>query len=244
VRAPRIRATIERRLLVNYRVDLDPLASILPPPFRPAPVQGVGMAGICLIRLSGIRPSFVPAVVGLTTENAAHRIAVEWDGPDGVARGVYIPRRDTSSRVVSILGGRAFPGWHHLADFAVDERDGRYRVELKSRDGEVSVTVSARRADAPMDGSVFASVEDASSFFRCAPVGYAATPAAGVFDGVELETCGWAIEPLIAEEVHSTFFDDPRRFPVGTALLDSAFLMERIRTTWTARPPLVSGARP
>ena len=34
--APSIRATMERRILVNYRIDPDVLASVLPAPFRPA----------------------------------------------------------------------------------------------------------------------------------------------------------------------------------------------------------------
>ena len=243
MRVPVVRATIERRVLVNYRVDVDVLASLLPPPFRPAPVGGVGIAGICLIRLGGIRFSGLPAAVGLTAENAAHRVAVEWDGPHGPVQGVYIPRRDTSSRLVALLGGRVFPGWHHLAHFDVDEGGDSYRIDLQSRDGEVSVRVSGRRADRPMAGSVFATVEDASSFFRTAPQGYAVTPDAGVFDGVELETCGWEIEPMTLDEVHSSFFEDASRFPTGTAELDSAFIMERIDTAWRARPRLIAEAR-
>ncbi len=243
MRVPVVEATIERRILVNYRVDLDVLESLLPPPFRPAPVGGAAIAGICLIRLGGIRFSPLPSAVGLTAENAAHRVAVEWDGPQGVVQGVYIPRRDTSSRLVALLGGRVFPGWHHLADFDVDEGHGSYRVGLRSRDGEVSVRVSARRADVPMAGSVFATVEDASSFFRNAPQGYAVTPDAGVFDGVELETCGWGIKPMTLDEVHSSFFEDASRFPIGTAQLDSAFLMERVDTAWRARPHLVADVR-
>ena len=242
MRAPVLRATIERRLLVNYRVDPDVLASILPRPFRPATVCGVGIAGVCLIRLADIRPAGLPAVVGLTAENAAHRVAVEWDTPEGAARGVYIPRRDTSSRLIALLGGRVFPGWHHLADFAVDEQDGHYRVGFQSRDREVSVVVSAQLAEGPMAGSVFKSVDAASSFFRCAPVGYAATPRADVFDGVELGTSGWGVQSLVVEEARSTFFDDARHFPAGTATLDSAFVMSRIDTTWTPRPRLLAAA--
>ena len=39
------------------------------------------MAGICLIRLQQIRPWFVPGCcgIGISSENAAHRMAVEWD---------------------------------------------------------------------------------------------------------------------------------------------------------------------
>ena len=238
MRAPAIRATIERRLLVNYRVDPSALAAVLPPPFRPQVVAGYGIGGIRLIRLGAVRPAGVPAALGVTSENAAHRFAVEWDTADGTVTGVYIPRRDTTSRLGSLLGGRAFPGWQHRAHFDVEERDGSYRVEMRSHDGEVRVAVSAHRADAVMPGSVFASMEEASAFFRGAPCGYAATPVDGVFDGVALSTEDWAIAPLHLDEVHSSFFDDPGRFPSGTAVPDSAFLMAGLDTMWRAQPEL------
>jgi hypothetical protein len=105
MKVPALAAVIERRILVNYRVDPDLLGSYLPAPFRPALVGGHGVAGICLIRLGRIRPAGLPAA-GLRSENAAHRVAVCWDGPDGPVTGVYIPRRDTSSRLAALAGGR------------------------------------------------------------------------------------------------------------------------------------------
>ena len=108
MRPPTLAAAIQRRILVNYRVESDVLASLLPPPFRPVVVSGYGVAGICLIRLGAVRPAGIPRALGVTTENAAHRVAVEWDTADGPVTGVYIPRRDTSSRLAVALGGRAF----------------------------------------------------------------------------------------------------------------------------------------
>ncbi len=94
-----------------------------------------------------------------------------------------------------------------------------------------------------MPDLVFGSLTLASGFFRCAPVGYAATPEAGVFDGVALATEGWAIEPLHLDEVRSSFFDHPHRFAAGTAMPDNAFLMAGLDTSWRALPGLVaSGA--
>jgi hypothetical protein len=239
VRAPTIKATMQRRILVNYRVDPATLASVLPPPFRPALVDGYGIAGICLIRLGDVRPAGVPAAFGVTTENAAHRIAVEWDTADGPVTGVYIVRRDTASRLTTLVGGRLFPGWHHRADFDVSEGAGGYRVEVASRDGEVQIAVAARLSDEVMDGSVFkGSLATASAFFRCAPVGYAATPRAGTYDGMALTAYGWAMQALRLDDVRSSFFDDPRRFPAGTAVPDSAFLMAGVKTTWRAEPAL------
>jgi hypothetical protein len=231
---------MERRILVNYRVDPEVLAAVVPAPFRPALIDGHGVAGICLIRLGGIRPARVPAALGLTSENAAHRVAVEWDAADGPVTGVYIPRRDTSSRLAAVAGGRLFPGWQHLARFAVDEEDGHYRVGVRSRDGSVRILVAVHRAARVMHGSVFTDLGAASRFFRCAPLGYAATPNPGVFDGVQLGTDAWGLEPLQVDEVVSTFFDDPARFPPGTTKLDRAFLMGGLDTTWHAQPKMVA----
>lgn len=229
---------MERRILVNYRVDPEVLRRLLPTPFRPALIHGQGLAGICLIRLGSMRPRRVPATFGFRSENAAHRVAVEWDGPDGPTAGVYIHRRHTNSRLVAAAGGRFFPGWHRRARFEVAEGGGDYHIGVESLDGAVRVVVDAREADRVMPGSVFATVEEASEFFRCAPVGYAATPRPGEFDGVELGACGWAISPLSLEHVASSLFEDREVFPVGTAEPDSAFLMAGLYTTWMARPNL------
>lgn len=242
MRAPPIKATMQRRILVNYRLEPEALASVLPPPFRPAMVGGFGIAGICLLRLADIRPAGMPALLGVTTENAAHRVAVEWDTPEGPVAGVYIPRRDTSSRLSALLGGRIFPGWQHRASFRVEEGGGSYRVELSSRDRAVEVAVTAHLAQQVMADSVFGSLEDASAFFRCAPLGYAATPRRGVFDGVELTAEDWAIAPLHLDEARSSFFDDPARFGPGAAVADSAFLMAGLETTWRAQPKLLASA--
>src|SRR5689334_24435689 len=116
MRVPTLRGVIARRILVNYRVDPDVLQKLLPPPFQPKLIAGMGMAGICLIRLTHLRPPLLPGIVGVTSENAAHRIAVRWHDATGWHEGVYIPRRDTASRFNTLVGGRLFPGYHHHAD--------------------------------------------------------------------------------------------------------------------------------
>src|SRR5918994_3377976 len=132
----RLDALVERRLLVNYRVDPDVAARLVPTPFRPQLVRGWAVAGVCLIRLGRLRPPGLPGVVGLRSENAAHRFAVEWDGErDGHTTGVYIPRRDTATWLNATAGGRLFPGEHHRARFTVDERGSRLRVAFTSADG-------------------------------------------------------------------------------------------------------------
>ena len=96
-------------------------------------------------------------------ENAAHRVAVCWDDSAGSVSGVYVPRRDTSSRLAVLAGGRLFPGWQHPAIFRVTERDASIRVEVTSRDGAVRIVAAGHAASDLPPGSVFAGVGSASS---------------------------------------------------------------------------------
>ena len=144
MKIPVMAGIVERRLLVNYRTDPGVTARLLPAPLRPHLVGGHAVAGICLIRLGHLRPRHLPAGAGLRTENAAHRIAVEWDTPAGVATGVSIPRRDTGSRVTALAGGRVLPGEHHRARFTVTENDKDLRVAFRSAAHTGSVRIHVR----------------------------------------------------------------------------------------------------
>jgi hypothetical protein len=79
MKIPVIEGIIERRILVNFTVDLAVAKTIVPLPFTPKVVNGKAIVGICLIRLSQVRPKGLPAFVGVGSENGAHRIAVDWD---------------------------------------------------------------------------------------------------------------------------------------------------------------------
>jgi hypothetical protein len=230
-----VAGTIERRILVNFRCRPDTLARILPAPFRPKLINGWGMGGICLIRLGGIRPAFLPAIGGLKSENAAHRIAVEWDDHGTIREGVYIPRRDTNALLNQLLGGKLFPGAHHAAEFHVYETGGRFKIEIRSRDGATFVRVNARVNDQLPPDSVFNSLDEASAFFRAGALGWSSRESDGEFDGLELHCNTWRMEPLAVEKIASSFFGNTALFPPGSAIFDSAFLMRNIAHEWHAQ---------
>jgi hypothetical protein len=233
-----VRGVIDRRILVNYRVDLGVLAALLPPPFRPKLVHGVGLVGICLIRLRSVRPTFLPAWLGVSSENAAHRAAVEWDEGGRVREGVYIRRRDTGSRLNALGGGRLFPGIHHHARFTVRETGTRFEVALRSDDGETDLSVVGDVTDRWPAGSVFGSAGEAAAFFRDGSVGYSATPDPRRFQGLELRCHRWEVEPLAVSAVRSSYFDDRGVFPPGAIVFDSALLMRGIEHEWHGRSDL------
>jgi hypothetical protein len=238
---PVIRGVIDRRILVNYRVDPDVLAGLLPAPFRPKLVNGKGMAGVCLIRLKNIRPRFLPGFLGISSENAAHRIAVQWDQDGKTREGVFIPRRDTSSRLNTLLGGRLFPGVHHHAAFQVQENDDHYRVELSSADRHTHLLVEGHVAQELPPTSVFRSIKEASEFFERGSLGYSVTAKPDQFDGLELHSFNWQVQPLTVDKVESSFFENRELFPPASVVFDCALLMRGIEHEWCGRGRLDAG---
>ena len=243
MRIPVIRGVIDRRILANYRIDPDVMGRVLPAPFRPKLAHGFAIGGVCLIRLKSIRPRFIPVPWGIGSENAAHRIAVEWDADGRPGEGVYIPRRDTDSRLNTWAGGRLFPGIHHHANFTVKETGNEYYVSLHSDDGDTTVLVSGAVAKHLPSSSVFRSVDDASRFFESGSLGYSNTQDAGRYDGLELRCTNWHVEPLEIDQIASSYFEDETLFPPGSVTFDCALLMRRIQHEWHGRQDLCCGER-
>lgn len=236
----RMNTTIERRLLVNYRVDPSVAQRWLPEGFRLQLVDGVAIAGICMIRLARMAPPGVPAVLGWRGENAAQRVAVEWDDNGHNARGVFITRRFSASSFAVAAGGRLFPGVHTKATITSDETPDRIAVSLRTAtspavtvDADVAVTTSLR-------GSVFPTVADASDFFRAGSTGYSPAHTPNRLDGLRLHTDDWRVEPTTPIDVRSTLFDD---LPTGAAELDSVLVMRNVRAAWHPVPAPTAGGR-
>ena len=122
MKIPALEGTIDRRIMINYKVEPRVLRNFLPPPFKPIVIDGYGIAGVCLLRLKDIRVKGMPRLMGFSSENAAHRISVRWEENGLQKTGVYLPRIDTSSFTNVIAGGRIFPGIHHLARFSSKEK--------------------------------------------------------------------------------------------------------------------------
>jgi hypothetical protein len=238
MRLPAISGIIDRRILANYRVDPACMSAALPAPFRPQIVNGYAIGGICLIRLKRVRPKLIPIPWGIGSENAAHRIAVEWESNGQTKHGVYIPRRDTNSMLNSFAGGRIFPGIHHHAKFTVAEKDDHYSVTMASDDGVANVLVAGSVASAFADSSVFDSLESASDFFALGSLGYSDTSTTGKFDGLELQCENWHVESLKIDTIRSSYFEDQSRFPSGSVEFDCALLMRDIVHEWHGRPDL------
>ena len=224
---------------MNYRVDAAVMQRQLPEKFRPKLHNGFAIGGICLIRLEEIRPRGMPAFLGMHSENAAHRVAVLWDDEQGKTQeGVYIPRRDTNSKLNQIAGGRVFPGEHHAAKFAVTDDGETVDFSLKSEDGEVAVEIKACTSNTLPKSSGFSTLEEASQFFEPGALGYSATKSGLKLDGIRLKTMNWKVDALDVSHVRSSYFDDRSRFPEGSVVFDCALIMRDIEHEWHSEQEL------
>ena len=179
--------------------------------------------GICLIRLKNIRPKRLSQFIRVNSENAAHRFAVEWDENGKTKEGVYIPRRDTSSFIKVLAGGRIFPGKHFKAKFNVSEASGHYAISYTTNDATF-MNIEASEADVFNPSSVFGNMETASAFFKSGSIGF--TPCNSGLDSVILHTYNWDIKPLEVTKVESSYFNDTNLFPNGSIQFDNALLMQ------------------
>jgi hypothetical protein len=244
MRLPILEGLIRRRLLLNYRADPSVVERLLPSPLRPKLARGQAVVGICLIRLEQIRPRHLPAALGISSENAAHRIAVAWEDAQGQPHeGVYIPRRDTDSFLNHLAGGRIFPGEHHHADFEVNDDGQEIALSMKARDGGASLDVRAATSSA-FSSTLFSSLDDASDFFRRGSLGYSERDGGDCLDGITLHTDTWEVSPLDLRHVRSSFFEDTSKFPPGSLALDLGLLMRDIPHAWHAAPDLPVQRRP
>lgn len=229
MKLPIMHGYIDRRILVNFTADPETVRKIIPATFRPKIYKGKAIVGICLIRLKNVKPKGFPDFIGISSENGAHRIAVEWEEDGLIKEGVYIPRRDTSLKLNALAGGRLFPGKHYLARFNVKEGDGSYHIDFTSSDN-TSTSIDAKETNTFTPGSIFETLGNVSDFFEKGAVGY--SPNKDKFEGLQLQTYKWQVQPLEVQHLHSSFYENEAVFPKGTIQFDNALLMTKVEHEW------------
>ncbi|GAB3808065.1 DUF2071 domain-containing protein [Humibacter antri] len=217
-----LKAQLRRRLLISYAVDPTVAARLLPQPFRPHLVEGRAVGGFCVLGLHSVRPGWVAPSIGIRTENAAHRIAVEWDEGERTRSGVYIFERHSSSLLPVLAGGRLFPGVQKHARFELKETATHFRVEMNARDTCALADVELSQE---WSSSLFPTVQAASDFYRNGAIGWSPRRDGRSAEPIELTSDAWAVQPGHINEIRSSFFDS---LPRNAAELDSVVIMRNL----------------
>lgn len=225
-----VNAQLRRRILVSYALDAAVAARLLPNPFRPHLVSGRAVGGFCMIGLRSVRPGWIAPAIGLRTENAAHRMGIEWDENGQTRTGVYIFERHSSSLLPILAGGRFFPGVQKHARFELRETETRFHVEMRAPDAYALADVELSNA---WSSSLFGTVDAVSDFYRQGAIGWSPRRNGEGAEPLRLTSQTWSIEPARIREIRSSFFDS---FPGGSAELDNAVIMRNQPLVWDVPP--------
>jgi len=229
---PVLDGVIDRRILINYRVHPEAVKSLVPAHLEPLVVNGYASAGICLLRLKDIGFKHAPRLLRITSENAAHRFLVSYRDGNKQVQGVYIPRRDTDSRLNVLLAGKLLSWPHYPATFHSSEANGHYAVTMESHDEYSKLSIEAELSEKFPTVSMFDSLDQASVCFRDCQIGVSPSSSSQSFKSIRLETKSWQVKPLCVQKLQSSYFENRLNFPEGTIQFDNALLMEGIEHEW------------
>jgi hypothetical protein len=233
----RVDAHLRRRLLIAYRLDAQVARDLIPAPLRPQLVDGQAVAGICVLGMDGIRPLGLRGGWGLRSENATHRIAVEWDEDGDTQVGVFIFERYSSAAHAVLFGGRLFPGVHRRARFTITEAADRFALSMQARGATLAADVEVD-SDA-WNSALFETPEEASEFYRAGRVGWSRRHDGETLERVALTSTAWAAEGARLHSLRSSFFEE---LPEGSAVVDSVMVMRDIPLKLSAVPPAATGS--
>jgi hypothetical protein len=231
MKLPVLDGTIDRRILLNFRVRPEVVKRFLPAHIEPLVINGYGSAGICILRVKDIGVRHAPAFLRVTSENAAHRFLVSFMHHGRRTHGVYIPGRDTDS-LLNVIAGKIFSWPHRSARFDVVEDSLSYSIDMRSTDRRTDFHVTANTNGAFPRDSMFDSLEHASRCFESCSIGISPSAGGADFKGMELRTRSWNVSPMAVSALCSQFFDNTSLFPKDSIRFDHALLMENIQHEW------------
>jgi hypothetical protein len=229
---PVLEGIIARRILINFRADPALVARLVPPPLEVVIHRGFAVVGVCLIRLEQLRPKGLPGALGVSSENMAHRIAIRFPDKGQMKEGVFIWRRDTDQKLMSLLGGRLFPGVHHAAHFNVEEGSNSLHMRIETKDHEADVHFQAHTAVPWKNTELFHTFNEATEFFKKGDCGFSCSLHEGELEGMRLNTLKWAMEPLDVQEVRADFYQNLAGAAQPGIEFDCALLMRGIPHEW------------
>lgn len=229
---PTLEGTIARRVLLNFRVDPKVAQRLVPNPLEVKTQNGFAVVGVCLIRLEQLRPRGFPATIGVSSENMAHRIAIRYPEAKGMKDGVFIWRRDTDRKIITLLGGRLFPGVHRLAQFQVKEGKDTLAMKVRTEQGGADVFLEAASVRVWEPTVAFRTFEEASDFFSRGDCGFSCSLHKGKLEGIRLRTLKWKMHPMRVEKARAAFYDNSSQFPHGSVEFDCALVMRGVPHEW------------
>jgi len=227
---------MRERFIVNMRVPPDSLEAQLPGSLEPQVVNGWGIVSFCLLDLRRLTIAPLPAVAGPRSMSCAIRAAVlDAAGTPSV----FVPARQTSSKLGAWFTRRGFSAPHELVDIDVAlHQDGG--TELAVRDHGITAIDAWLRPRTSLKSEAFGSIDDFAVFLAMGERSYGRSRHDGKLTVLDLHKSDAGYEPQSVERIGGAFVD---QWQSAGGELDSAFRTTNARYEWKYYGLIPDGGR-
>jgi hypothetical protein len=230
-----IKAHFRSSLVLAYAVPASVLQPFLPAGLTLDTYGNFGFLAIALVETRDLRPSFVPARLGMSFFLSGYRIFTRYQTIAGrTLRGLRILRSDTNRFSMQMFGNLLTHYHYERSKFRVRSTDQRYEVEVTTPDGRADLHVEADLSTETValpPGSPFADLKEARKFAGPLPFTFDFEKQTHSIIRVEGVRQRWDPRP-VSVIVHQNTFLDQYPFRDSGAILANAFYLEDVPYSW------------
>lgn len=169
-----VAGSIRQCWLFVYRVPEEIARPLLPAPLRLVTHGGYAFLNIVVCRLSGMRPAFLPAGVGLGYWHVAYRWHACAATTAGTAiEGLHFIRSDCDRWIVAQSGNLLTDFHFHRAAIRIETTPASVTGRIRVSEGDANFRIDRQAPPALAPGSPFATLEEAAAFLKYKPFGLA-----------------------------------------------------------------------
>jgi uncharacterized protein YqjF (DUF2071 family) len=227
-----MKTTFRDCFLVNFAMEPETLARVLPPPLEPDIYDGQAFLSVVVADMERMRPAFAPRVLGVTYRQVVYRAVVRC----GEERGVHFLRSDADNRLMVELGNLLTFFRFHQSRISSARGGGLHHFDLVAHAGHhadihATFDLGHARRSVP-EGSVFRGLDQAQSFLVELYAAFKPDADGRTVNTVRIKRSAWRITMVDAPRARFDFMDGSATFPAGSTRLDSAIYVEDLDYYW------------
>jgi uncharacterized protein YqjF (DUF2071 family) len=204
-----VRGHLRRCWLFVYRSPEEAVRSLLPRPLQPVTAGGFGFWNVVVCELTQMRPTPLPAAMGLAYQHVAYRVYVRAHTADGsVVEGLHFCRSDCDRHIVTVLGNCLSDFHFHAGRIAITENGETVHGRIDVPGGNAEFRMHDRTPASLTRGSPFPNLDQAATFLKYKPFGLSVTPDGGLnVVRVIRDEEAWRSRLMTVEKARWEFFD-------------------------------------
>lgn len=230
-----IKAHFRASLVLAYAVPEAILQPLLPAGLTLDTYGNFGFLAIALVETRQLRPSFLPASLGLNFFLSGYRIFTRYRTPAGrTLRGLRILRSDTNRLSMQMFGNLLTHYHYQRSRFQIQRTPQTYEVKVTTPDGRADLHVEADISTPPAAlpaGSPFSDFKEARKFAGPLPFTFDYEKQTHSIIRVEGVRQQWTPRP-VSVTVHRNSFLEQAPFRNAGAVLANAFFLEDVPYSW------------